>query len=434
MKNNWQQDIHDRLGNYEIDAPKELWESIQHEMADIDGASIQNGNSSITKKRRHIAYAAAVASVALLLGYSIYSKYANSDPSGIAKWQIDSMPAKSLGISALAINHSKHFIADNSPMMVYLSRDNELSTGSEASSQSMDSLDSLETISVDIKKSDAENCKETNTVGNQDNPVKYEDRNMKDNGIHHEESYTNLIAYNADIKHHAYSSKASRWSVSTSAMGAMGTSKTTTSIGTPITVTGPGDTNWEDNPMLDINIFNQGKEVKTQYNHRLPVRIGVKVAYALSERWSIESGLTYTRLSSDVKYGTKENYFTGEQKLNYMGIPVNVKYNAWSYKRLHLYGSVGILAEKCVSGTFKKEYILKNSRKQTETLSIDTKPLQISVNTSLGVQFDFLDNFSIYAEPGISYFCDDHSSLQTIYKEKPLNININTGVRYTIRK
>lgn len=104
-------------------------------------------------------------------------------------------------------------------MMVYLSRDNELSTGREASSQPMDSLDSLETISDDIKKSDAENFKETNTVGNQDNPVKYEDGNMKDNGIHREESYTNLIAYDADIKHHAHSSMASRWSVSTSAMG-----------------------------------------------------------------------------------------------------------------------------------------------------------------------------------------------------------------------
>ena len=29
MKNNWQKDIHDRLGNYEKDAPKGLWENLQ---------------------------------------------------------------------------------------------------------------------------------------------------------------------------------------------------------------------------------------------------------------------------------------------------------------------------------------------------------------------------------------------------------------------
>ena len=39
--------------------------------------------------------------------------------------------------------------------------------------------------------------------------------------------------------------------------------------------------------------------------HRLPVHIGVKVAYALNERLSIESGLTYTRVASDMKDGTK---------------------------------------------------------------------------------------------------------------------------------
>ena len=30
---------------------------------------------------------------------------------------------------------------------------------------------------------------------------------------------------------------------------------------------------------------------------------------------------------------------------------------------------------------------------------------------------------------GVSYHLDDHSSLQTIYKEKPLNFNLNVGVR-----
>ena len=167
--------------------------------------------------------------------------------------------------------------------------------------------------------------------------------------------------------------------------------------------------------MLGINIFNQGKEVKTEYKHRLPVRIGVKVAYTLNEHWIIESGLTYTRLSSDMKDGTKENYFTGEQRFN-------------------LYGSAGVLAEKCVSGNVTKEYVINNATKKKETVNIDSKPLQMSVNVAFGVQFDVLDNVGIYAEPGVSYHLDDHSSLQTIYKEKPLNFNLNVGVRCTIGK
>lgn len=76
--------------------------------------------------------------------------------------------------------------------------------------------------------------------------------------------------------------------------------------------------------------------------------------------------------------------------------------------------------------------IMRQRRK--ETVNIDSKPLQMSVNAAFGVQFDVLDNVGIYAEPGVSYYLDDHSSLQTIYKEKPLNFNLNVGVRYTIGK
>lgn len=90
------------------------------------------------------------------------------------------------------------------------------------------------------------------------------------------------------------------------------------------------------------------------------------MAYAFNARLSIESGLTYTRLSSDMKDGTEENHYTGEQKLNYVGIPVNVKYNAWSYKRFYLYGYAGVLVEKCVSGSITQQYVINNTTKKTE--------------------------------------------------------------------
>lgn len=133
-----------------------------------------------------------------------------------------------------------------------------------------------------------------------------------------------------------------------------------------------------------------------------------------------------------MKDGTEENHYTGEQKLNYVGIPVNVKYNAWSYKRFYLYGYAGVLVEKCVSGSITQQYVINNTTKKTEKTDIDSKPLQMSVNASVGVQLDILNNIGIFAEPGISYYFDDSSSLQTIYKEKPLNFNITVGMRYTL--
>ncbi len=434
MKNNWQKDIHNRLGNYEIDEPKGLWEDIRKEMADENGGYMRDSKYSKTYKLRRTAYIAAAASVALLLGYSIYSEYVNRGqmPSDMANPPMARTSAEPSTKGNIAIDDGDNSIAENSHRPRMTSIASKPVSDIDASSLYANDEKPLETTSDIRKDSDTNSPAEGSTTVAEEELLKLENESKKASNSHHNNNYGSLLAYNSE--HHTFSSTSPRWTVSTSTMGAMGTSRTITSIGDPIVATGPDDSDWEDNPMLGINIFNQGKEVKTEYKHHLPIRVGVKLAYTFNEHWSIESGFTYTRLSSDMRDGTKENYFTGEQKLNYVGIPVNMKYNAWSYKRVNLYGSAGVLAEKCVSGSITKEYVVNNTTKKTEAESIGSKPLQMSVNAAFGVQFDVLDKVGIYAEPGVSYHFDDHSSLQTIYKEKPLNFNLNIGVRYTIGK
>lgn len=85
-------------------------------------------------------------------------------------------------------------------------------------------------------------------------------------------------------------------------------------------------------------------------------------------------------------------------------------------------------------GNYGRGYVENNTMKYTNTQDISSKPLQMSVNAGVGIQFDFIDNVGIYAEPGLSYYFDDGSALQTIYKEKPLNFNLNVGVRFKLSK
>ena len=149
-------------------------------------------------------------------------------------------------------------------------------------------------------------------------------------------------------------------------MTGMGASSVTNSTATYVEAVGPDDVIWADNPQLGIGIFNQGKSVKTEYKHRLPVRVGLNVAYRLTDRLSVESGVSYTRLSSDMKDGTKDNYSSGSQKLDYIGVPLNVKYRALGYRRLSVYASAGLLTEKCVSGKTTHEYVISGEKKKHE--------------------------------------------------------------------
>ena len=244
---------------------------------------------------------------------------------------------------------------------------------------------------------------------------------------------TSLLAYTPADNSRGRHEGAARWTLSTSAMTGMGASSVTNSTATYVEAVGPDDVMWADNPQLGIGIFNQGKSVKTEYKHRLPVRVGINVAYRLTDRLSVESGVSYTRLSSDMKDGTKDNYSSGSQKLDYIGVPLNVKYRAFGYRRLSVYASAGLLTEKCVSGKTTHEYVISGEKKH-EAEDVAAKPWQLSVNAALGAQFDVLRNVGVYVEPGVSYYFDDRSTLSTIYKEKPLNFNLNLGVRYTIGK
>lgn len=195
---------------------------------------------------------------------------------------------------------------------------------------------------------------------------------------------------------------------------------------------GPDGAVWEDNPILGILAFNQGKSIKTETSHRLPLKVGMTFTYRLTDRLGIESGLSYAYLASDIREGSSQHYIEGQQALHYVGIPLKLKYKLFSWKKLELYSSVGALAEKCVSAKRINSFVIDNEKSLAETFNLDTKPMQWSVNASAGIQLNIVENLGLYAEPGVSYYFDDGSPLQTIYKEKPFNFNLTFGLRYTL--
>ena len=51
--------------------------------------------------------------------------------------------------------------------------------------------------------------------------------------------------------------------------------------------------------------------------------------------------------------------------------------------------------------------------------------------TSVRWRIDVYKRQGIYVEPGVAYFFDDGSDVQTIRKENPFNFNIQAGIRLT---
>ena len=427
MKRNWKEDIHDRLGNFETDAPDGLWEAIHQRMAQTEPAQAEKRQTPFVLQPalRRTACAAA-ACLALVVGYQYFADGGKETANGVKQAGGDGMIAvggtvasdnsryvasKPATASIVATNLAGVRVAKNgvTPAAVYAQTQNDESA--QISTPQHLNPSTSQPLNPSTSQHPTPSTSQPHTPS------------------------TSLLAYTpADNSRGRHEGAAARWTLSTSATTGMGASSVTNSTATYVEAVGPDNVIWADNPQLGIGIFNQGKSVKTEYKHRLPVRVGFNVAYRLTDRLSVESGVSYTRLSSDMKDGTKDNYSSGSQKLDYIGVPLNVKYRAFGYRRLSVYASAGLLTEKCVSGKTTHEYVISGEKKKHEAEDVAAKPWQLSVNAALGAQFDVLRNVGVYVEPGVSYYFDDRSTLSTIYKEKPLNFNLNLGVRYTIGK
>lgn len=154
----------------------------------------------------------------------------------------------------------------------------------------------------------------------------------------------------------------------------------------------------------------EGSVQTTQIN-RLPIRLGFSLRYRLNGRWCVESGLSYTHLSSDITTTMNGMTTVTEQRLNYIGLPLNISYDLWKSRHFGLYISTGGMIEK----------------------RLDASPWQFSINGSAGAEYKLTDFFSLYAEPGLGYYFKNGSTTPTIYQDRPLNFNLSFGLRFGLK-
>lgn len=178
----------------------------------------------------------------------------------------------------------------------------------------------------------------------------------------------------------------------------------------------PPNTPPSDDPITPVIVYDTittvyKSQTDTQIRHRQPIRFGLSLRYRIDNRWSIESGLSYTRLVTDITTITDGQASVTEQRLNYIGLPLNVGYQLWTNRHFGFYVIAG--------GTIEK--------------MLDASPWQFSLNGAAGAEYKLTNIFSLYAEPGIGYYFPDGSATPTIYQDHPLNFNLSFGLRFSLK-
>ncbi|MDE5916123.1 MAG: hypothetical protein K2G71_06075, partial [Duncaniella sp.] len=59
--------------------------------------------------------------------------------------------------------------------------------------------------------------------------------------------------------------------------------------------------------------------------------------------------------------------------------------------------------------------------------------LQFSIESGIGIEYRLTRGINIYAEPSVTYYPDNNSSLPTMWQERPLMFNIPIGIRFCLK-
>ena len=179
----------------------------------------------------------------------------------------------------------------------------------------------------------------------------------------------------------------------------------------------PGDSSVVETPAPSAVMMRNSRRYNEHYSHEIPISFGVSVRYCFTDRFSLNTGLNYTRYTS-----TRERYYyNGEadmdkQYAHYLGIPVRLDWLAVNKKHFNFYIGAGVQADKCIYAIVANERLYE-------------KEVLFGLNGALGFQVNIVPMVGLYFEPEVSYALNE-GSIKTFRYKNPFMVSARAGLRF----
>lgn len=146
----------------------------------------------------------------------------------------------------------------------------------------------------------------------------------------------------------------------------------------------------------------QSTSAPSEWTHAFPVQIGARVSFSWSERWSIETGLSFMYFNSWNA--------SARQQMAFLGVPLYLNYTIGSARNFSFYASAGGQAFKCFAG------------------NAPDKPWLFSCGMGAGAEYHLSPVVSLFVEPGADWYFHTGES-QHYYSAHPFAFSLSLGVR-----
>ena len=411
--NDWTEQLRQRLNDAEVPAPENLWDSISQQL-DAQGQLQDAVDAQVAKKPHRVALLpwAAAASVVLIAGVGMWWQLRSNTPH-IAMLEPTPHP--------ISLTDNKAVVADASATNTKPSSINAKASAANTKASAANTHISTTSTHAMLAYKDsalaptASNKEEVMALAMAEQEVQSEPIAEVSNSQGSARTLTARNTYALPRTQRQASN--TRWQVGVGTAGNMNRYKSSGPI--YVNSLSAVNTEYADNEMFRVSPYEQ--DTKDVTHHDMPISIGLTASYSVTPRIALASGLVYTLATSSFQHGASMPKET--QTLHYVGIPLNLSYTVWGNSWLRTYIMAGAQADMNVKATLKADGH-KND--------IDNDRAQFSVTGGAGVQLNVAQQLGVYVEPGVRYYFDNGSAVQTIFKEHPTNFSLQVGLRWNI--
>lgn len=189
--------------------------------------------------------------------------------------------------------------------------------------------------------------------------------------------------------------------------------------------------------LLHIAQNNKGEMIEQEYHER-PLSFGLSFSKNIGKDLNLNFGIRYSLLKSTFKLGSLQNeigndscYINKKQRIHYLGLPLGLSYNLISKKSFSTYAAFNVTMNVPISGKISEQYIILPNYKKTISETNIRPKIQWSTDVSVGFQYQFSPNWSLYAEPTFKWYIPNGSKYHTKWTERPCQFSIPFGIRFS---
>ena len=161
----------------------------------------------------------------------------------------------------------------------------------------------------------------------------------------------------------------------------------------------------------------------SHHNH-LPISFSITVNKTLTERLSVESGITYTYLRTTFESQSAKS----DCSWHYIGIPLRFRLSTFSSDRLRLYVSLGGEVDFPVYANAHVTPLRDFSDLRPGRFN---SSLVWSLSASYGISFRLSERIDVFLEPTLQYHFNHNHEVPNTWTDSPLGLSLPVGLRFT---